>query len=97
MYHQPFPLWFDCCREILKTDRQRPTDRGLTVALPSVDGVAVVTGHAALAVRPGCQVSTVLTHAAVDTPAVTITLARCRHTQHTHTTHSQISTQMTVY
>lgn len=57
----------------------------LTVALPSVGGVAIVTGHAALAVHPCRQVPTVLAHAAVHTPAVTITLARWEETTDTCT------------
>lgn len=57
----------------------------LTVALPPVDRVAIVSGHAALAVRPCCQVPTVLTHTAVHTPAVTITLTRCGEITQTHT------------
>lgn len=61
-----------------------PVNFALTIALPSVDGVAIVTGHAALAVRPGCQVPTVLAHAAIHTLAVTITLTHC---QDTHTKH----------
>ncbi len=56
----------------------------LTIALPSIDGVTVVTGHAALAVRSCCQVPTVLAHAAVHTPAVAITLTRWEEFIHTH-------------
>lgn len=52
----------------------------LTVALPSIDGIAIVTGHAALTLCPRRQVSAVFTHAAVDTPAVTITLTCCQNT-----------------
>lgn len=61
-----------------------PVNFVLTIALPSIDGVAIVTRHAALAVGPSCQVPTVLTHAAVHTPAVAITLTRCQDT-HTQT------------
>lgn len=57
---------------------KKPMNFALTIALPSIDGVAIVTRHAALAVGPGCQVPTVLTHAAVHTPAVAITLTRCQ-------------------
>lgn len=57
-----------------------PATFALTVALPSVGRVAIVTGHAALAVRPCCQVPTVLAHGAVHAPAVTITLTRWEET-----------------
>lgn len=69
----------------------------LTVAFASVDGVAIVTGHAALAVRPSCQVPTVLTHAAVHTPAVTITLARWEQIVEAHTqTHTDNHAEVTM-
>ncbi len=62
---------------------ETPVNFALTVAPPSVDGIAIVTGHAALAVRPCCQVPTVLAHTAVHTPAVTITLTRCEEVKQT--------------
>lgn len=67
----------------LKWNKMKSTTFALTIALPSIDGIAVVTRHAALTVRPGRQVSTVFTYAAVDTPAVTVTLTRCQKTTHT--------------
>lgn len=48
----------------------------LTVTFASIGGIAIVTGHAALALCPRCQVPTVLAHAAIHTPAVAITLTR---------------------
>lgn len=55
----------------------------LTITLPSINGITIITEHTALTVRPGRQVSTVFTYTTVDTPAVTITLTRWQ-TQHTH-------------
>lgn len=57
----------------------------LTIAFPSIGGIAIVTGHAALAVCPRRQVPTVLAHAAVHTPAVAITLTRWEQIIHTNT------------
>lgn len=67
----------------LKWNKMEPTTFALTIALPSIDGIAVVTRHAALTVRPRRQVSTVFAYAAVDAPAVAVTLTRCQKTTHT--------------
>lgn len=55
-------------------------DEGLTDAAAAVDGVAMVTGHAALTVRPLSEVGArLVTHAAVvGASAVTVALASCK-------------------
>lgn len=47
----------------------------LTLTLPSIGGVSVITRHAGLAVWAGSEVTTLLTHTPVHTSAVAVTLA----------------------
>lgn len=50
----------------------------LTLAFAPIGGVSVVTRHARLAVGTRGEVTALLTHAAVHTRAVAITLACCK-------------------
>ncbi len=52
--------------------------RILTLAVAPVGRISVEAGDAALTVSAGCQVLALLTHALIDTLAVTVTLTSCQ-------------------